>query len=291
MKVVGFTIARNVVKYDYPILESIQSILPICDEFLILVGDSEDDTLAYLQSIQSPKIKIHHSVWKETLNDGGKVLAVETDKALALIDKDTDWCFYLQADELIHEDDLATIQQGMLDNLQDKNCDGLLLNYIHFYHSYDYISTTSRFYKYEIRIFRRNRGVYAYRDAQGFRRGNDEKLKVKLLDAYVYHYGWARPPLNMKVKQKAIMKYFHDEEFIESTIGEKEEYDYAMLNAYLEPFEGTHPKLIQEKVNAMDWAVDLSLYRSKPRPKDTAKNFLRKYLNINLDYANYTLLK
>jgi hypothetical protein len=291
MKITGFTIARNVVKYDYPILESIQSVLPICDEFLILVGDSEDNTREYLASIDSPKIKIHDSVWEETLNDGGKVLAVETDKALALIDKDADWCFYLQADEVIHEKDLLTIQKGMQDNLEDKNCEGFLFNYIHFYHSYDYISTSSRFYKFEVRIFRRNIDIYAYHDAQGFRRGNNEKIKVKLLDAHVYHYGWARRPLSMKVKQEAIMKYFHDENYIKEAIGDREEYDYTLLNTYMKRFTGIHPKLMQAKVTSMDWEVDLNLYRSKPLLKDTVKNFLRKYLNINLDYANYKLIK
>ena len=126
MKVTGFTIARNVVKFDYPIKEAIESILPICDQFLILVGDSEDDTLAYLQSFNNPKIIIKESVWNETLQDGGKVLAVETDKAFQMIDADTNWCFYIQADEVVHEKYLPVIKAGMQNNVSNKKIDGLL---------------------------------------------------------------------------------------------------------------------------------------------------------------------
>jgi hypothetical protein len=35
MKVGGFTFVRNVVKYDYPVVESIRSILPVVDEFIV----------------------------------------------------------------------------------------------------------------------------------------------------------------------------------------------------------------------------------------------------------------
>ena len=45
MKVCGFSFIRNAVKYDYPIVESIRSILPICDKFVVAVGNSEDNTL------------------------------------------------------------------------------------------------------------------------------------------------------------------------------------------------------------------------------------------------------
>ena len=35
MKVVGFTFIRNALTYDYPVLESIQSLLPLCDEMVV----------------------------------------------------------------------------------------------------------------------------------------------------------------------------------------------------------------------------------------------------------------
>ncbi|MBM3912615.1 MAG: glycosyltransferase family 2 protein, partial [Sphingomonadales bacterium] len=45
MKVSGFTFIRNAVLLDYPILEAIRSILPLCDEIVVAVGKSEDETL------------------------------------------------------------------------------------------------------------------------------------------------------------------------------------------------------------------------------------------------------
>ena len=103
MFISGFTIIRNAILNDYPIVEAIQSILPVVDEMIVLVGDSTDETEQLIRSINSSKIKIHYSVWDMSLRSGGKVLAVETDKAKALINPKSDWAFYIQADEVIHE--------------------------------------------------------------------------------------------------------------------------------------------------------------------------------------------
>jgi len=101
MKVAGFTFIRNAIQYDYPIVEAITSILPICDEFVVALGSSEDDTENLLLSIGSPKIRIIHTQWDESLREGGQVLAVETNKAFDAISDDVDWCFYIQGDEAI----------------------------------------------------------------------------------------------------------------------------------------------------------------------------------------------
>ena len=42
MKISGFTFIRNGNKFDFPYIESIKSILPLVDELVIAVGDSED---------------------------------------------------------------------------------------------------------------------------------------------------------------------------------------------------------------------------------------------------------
>ena len=65
MKVSGFTIIRNAIKYDFPAVEAISSALPLCDEFVVAVGDCNDGTLELIQSISSPKIKIVRTVWEE----------------------------------------------------------------------------------------------------------------------------------------------------------------------------------------------------------------------------------
>src|ERR1700752_4569072 len=133
MKVSGFTIIRNAVKYDYPVVEAITSILPVCDEFIVSVGNSDDDTLELIKSINSPKIKIMESVWDDSLREGGKLLSIETNKAFDAIGSSSDWCFYIQSDEVIHEKYHEIIREGMKKYKDDKTVDGLLFHYTHFY--------------------------------------------------------------------------------------------------------------------------------------------------------------
>lgn len=133
MFVSGFTIARNVVRADYPLREAVYSILPVCDEMLIAVGKSDDTTLELVRSFDSPKIRIIETEWDDTLREGGKVLAVETNKAFDAVSDNADWCFYIQADECLHEQYLDHVREAMIDFCDDKDVEGLLLDYKHFY--------------------------------------------------------------------------------------------------------------------------------------------------------------
>ena len=145
MKVSGFTFIRNGIKLDYPIEEAIRSILPLCDEVVVAVGNSEDDTLNLIQNID-PKVRIIETVWDDSLREGGAVLAVETDKALRAISKDSDWAIYIQGDEVMHEDYYDNIRSDMNQYATDDDVDGLLFNYRHFYGSYDYIGDAIQWY-------------------------------------------------------------------------------------------------------------------------------------------------
>src|ERR1700733_4753699 len=120
MKIVGFTIVRKAIKLDYPILESLASLLPLCDEVIVSVGKSEDDTLNLIKGIPTDKIKIVESVWDDSLRKGGVLLAIETNKALDAVPADADWLFYLQADEVLHENDCEAIKANMLKWKDDK---------------------------------------------------------------------------------------------------------------------------------------------------------------------------
>jgi len=159
MKICGFTFVRNAVKYDYPVVESITSILPIVDEFIVSIGNCDDGTLELIQSIGSAKIRIVHSVWDDSLKEGGRVLAVETDKALAHIPAGYDWAFYLQADEVVHENDLKNITAAANKYADNKKIEGLLFKYTHFYGTYDYIGDSRRWYSHEIRLIRNNGNI------------------------------------------------------------------------------------------------------------------------------------
>ncbi|MBL7866083.1 MAG: glycosyltransferase family 2 protein, partial [Cyclobacteriaceae bacterium] len=141
MKVSGFTIIRNAVLLDYPVVEAIRSILPLCDEVVVAVGKSEDNTRELVRSID-PKIRVIDTVWDDTQREGGRVLALETDKAFAGIADDADWCFYIQADEILHESYLEVVSRAMKENMHDKQVEGLLFKYRHFYGSFDYVASS-----------------------------------------------------------------------------------------------------------------------------------------------------
>ncbi len=241
MKVSGFTFVRNAVKYDYPIVEAITSILPICDEFIVAVGNSEDETLSLIKSINSTKIKIINTVWDDSLREGGAVLAQETDKAFAEVSEDSDWAFYIQGDEVVHEDFLNSIQAAMLKHKDNPSVEGLLFKYKHFYGSYDYIGNSRQWYRNEIRIIRNDKRIRSYKDAQGFRK-EMRKLQVKAIDASIYHYGWVKPPKAQQAKQETFHKLWHDDKWVKEHVGEEEEFDYSNIDS-LVPFNDTHPKV------------------------------------------------
>src|SRR5882762_2435417 len=215
MKFSGFTIVRKAVGFDYPVKEAILSILPLCDEFVVAVGNSDDDTFGLINSIGSGKIKIIRTVWDDTVRDGGRTFALETDKAFKAVSPDADWAFYIQADEVIHEKYHEAIRTAMERYQTDSSVDGLLFHYRHFYGSFDYVGESWRWYRREIRIIRNDPQIFSYRDAQGFRKRPNEKLRVKLIDAFVYHYGWVKDPRIMRQKQNNSVQFYKDDEWIE----------------------------------------------------------------------------
>ncbi|WP_276133011.1 glycosyltransferase family 2 protein [Polluticoccus soli] len=290
MKVTGFSFIRNAIKFDYPIVESIKSILPVCDDFVVAVGNSEDGTLDLIRSIAPDKIRIVETVWDDSLRTGGQVLAEETNKAFRAIGEDTDWCFYIQGDEVVHEKYHPAIIEGMNKWKDHKEVDGLLFKYLHFYGSYDYVGTSSTWYPNEIRIIRNNKDIYSYRDAQGFRKGNNEKLRVKAIDAYMYHYGWVKDPRAMQRKQEQFNKLWHEDEWVEKNVVKANEFDYARNIDALELFKSTHPKVMQERINKINWKFDYDISFNNLSTKEKLKSFAGKYLGLNFSYKNYKLI-
>jgi len=287
MKVTGFTIIRNAIKFDYPVVEAITSILPICDEFVVAVGNSEDGTLQLIKSINSPKIKIIETVWDDSLRQGGQVLAIETNKAFDGISKEVDWCFYIQSDECVHEKHLASIKEAMQKYKDDKQVDGLLFNYVHFYGTYNYVGNSRRWYRKEIRIIKNNKSIRSYKDAQGFRKTDNSKLNVKPINAEIYHYGWVKPPKAQQAKQENFHKMWHDDEWMKKNIAQVEEFDYSQIDS-LEEFKGTHPQVFQKRVEAADWNFKFNQSQIKLSTKDKFLLFIEKTTGWKVgEYKNY----
>jgi hypothetical protein len=322
MKVAGFTFIRNAVRYDYPVAEAIQSILPVCDYFVVAVGKSDDGTLELVRSIGDPKIHIVETEWNDSLREGGRVLAEETNKAFDAIPPEYDWCFYIQADECVHEADLPIIRAGMERWLHDPQTEGLLFDYRHFYGSYDYIGVSRRWYRREVRIIRNDKRIRSYRDAQGFRRnpspdpspegrgdvvrvvpgsasplpsgeGSGEglrKLRVRRLPACIYHYGWVKNPAAQQRKQQGFNRLWHSDDVVEQMVGDKAVYHYDGAEP-LERFTGKHPAVMQPRIQVMNWQFSGDPTQATWSLKDRLSNWIEKRSGWRPgEYRNYVLL-
>ena len=290
MKVTGFTFIRNAVKFDYPVVEAIKSILPLCNDFVIAVGNSDDGTLELIQSIDKQKIKIIETIWDDSpeMKKRGKVFALETDKAFQAIPDDSDWAFYIQGDEAIHEKYLDVIYLAMEKWKDNSEVDGLLLNYKHFYGSYDYIGISPGWYRNEIRVIRNNKSIYSFRDAQGFRKEDDKKLNVKPVDAYVYHYGWVKEPETMMKKIRNTSTFYQDVNRLKK-LSVNQSYDYSRIDS-LSLFTESHPAVMQEKIKRKNWSFEHDISFNKLSLRYKAKIFIKKYLGINTYWENYHII-
>lgn len=290
MKISGFTIIKNAVINDYPIVEAITSILPIVDEMVVLVGDSSDDTRQLIENIKSEKIKIFESTWDKTLRKGGAVLAVETDKAFQLIDPESTWAFYIQADEVVHEKYLPAIVAACKQYKDDKNVEGLLFDYLHFYGSYNYVGDSRKWYNKEIRIIRNDKTIKAYKDAQGFRKGKT-KLKVKKIDACIYHYGWVKSPAQMKKKMHEVSKYWNPN--VDDGLHYPTSDDIFDFNDFdsLQLFNNSHPAVMQQRIKEQNWNIVLDLNQKRFSTKDKLLYWFEKKTGIRLfDFKNYRII-
>lgn len=290
MKVAGFSFIRNAVKFDYPIIEAIQSVLPICDEFIIALGESEDNTFELINSLKSDKIKIIHTKWDETLREGGRVLAEETNKAFSHISKDVDWAFYIQGDEVLHEDGLYEVNQAMMKYKDDKRVEGFLFNYRHFYGSYDFIGDSRRWYRKEIRIIRPLKNISSYKDAQGFRI-DGRKLRVISLQAYIHHYGWVKTPEAQQEKQKSFNKLWHDDNWMKKNIGDDKSFDYSEIDS-IRYFDGTHPLVMNNRIKNKNWSFDFDPTKKKLSFKSRFLHGVELISGWRIgEYKNYKIIK
>ncbi len=316
MRISGFTMVKNGTKLYYPVKESIMSIIPIVDEFVVALGDCDPDdrTLAEIESINSPKVKIIDQVWDIVKYPNGTENAHQTD--IAKSHCSGDWLFYLQADEVIHEKYLNTIVNRCSDLLGDKEVEGLLFKYMHFWGDYTHYQLSHGWYKNEIRIIRNDPEIHSWESAQSFRRipGFDGKnyrqqegtykLNVAALDAYVYHYGWVRPPEFMQNKKKALDTIHKGTEKVNQIYkSESMIYDYGAIGR-AKKFDGTHPKVMEDMISRFNWGDKLnysSSLSSLKREKMKHERFKYRLLSFLEQtflggseiggFKNYNLLK
>lgn len=289
MKVSGFTFIRNAIKYDYPVVEAITSILPLCDEIVVAVGNSEDDTRALIEGIGSAKIRIIDTTWDDSLREGGRVLAFETDKAFDALSTDSDWAFYIQGDEVLHEQFFEPLKEAMLRYKDQPEVEGLLFNYQHFYGSYDFVGDSRRWYRKEVRIIRNDKKIRSYRDAQGFRK-NDRPLNVKPVEATMYHYGWVKPPEAQQAKQENFNKLWHNDEWVDKNIPKTEGFDYSKIDS-LAHFTGSHPKVIQLRISRQNWQFNFDPTKKRLPFKSRLLHTIESLTGWRVgEYRNYKVI-
>lgn len=291
MKITGLTIVRNAVLNDFPVVEAISSVLPVVDEMIISIDKGDDDTDGLIRSIVSDKIRIVYSTWDMSLRKGGQVYAIETNKAMQHVSADTDWIFYIQADEVIHEKYHAVIRETAERYRTEKKVDGLLFKYLHFYGTYDYLGDSRKWYKHEIRIIRNDQSIHSYKDAQGFRRGG-EKLNVMHVDAEVYHYGWVKSPEQMKKKQKNVARFYNeDDKAVNKFLSQPDFFDFNEFDSIVY-FTGSHPEVMKHRIEAKNWEVSLNSSRKKFSPKEWLLYKIEQLTGKRLfTFRNYKILR
>jgi len=270
VKVSGFTIVRNAVKLDFPVEASIRSILPICDEVVVNVGRSEDDTLELIRSIKDPRIRILETEWDMTRRN--TVLGYETHRAMRACAHQ--WGVYIQADEVLHEDGAEALGDAIQKSDEDHRIEGLLVRYVHFYGGFDTVATHRRWYRREVRAVRLapELDIRPYQGAQGFRVGpGHRKIRARLTGAEMFHYGWARPAQALREKRDLGRTMYPWRDASES----------LPLLAWmpgLERFKGTHPEVAHRWIGARSFDPDRVI-----GPRRFRWRFLRYYVSTAIE--------
>ena len=238
MRVVGFSLVANAVRLEFPILEALRSILPLCDELVVNVGPSSDGTLDLVRSLGDPRLRTLEGRWESRV--GGGTLAVETQRALDACRGD--WAIYIQADEVLHEAGLEPLRRVMTETAPDAQVEGLLANFVHFYGSTDWMGTGRAWYRREIRVVRPGGGARSFEEAQGFRMGPAfRKLRGRPGGAACYHYGWARPVAALRAKREADNALYYAGRPRRPPVPDRLPWEVG-----LRPFRGSHPAVMAE---------------------------------------------
>jgi hypothetical protein len=244
MKVSGFTFLRNGQKLGYPFVESIRSVLPLVDEFVIALGPGDDATEPMLRAIGDPKIRIIPTQWNENIRCDYSVkgFVFGQQKSIALFNCTGDWAFYLEADEVMHEDDLPKIRAAMERHLDNPRVEALAFDYLHFYGNANTYAWSPRWYRSEVRIVRNT--IPAWSSESLFfnivvGHGKSRHPRAAHTGATLFHYGWVRSEAQMNLKSESVEKFWQNRPA--GCI------DYTQVDAAtLKLFTGKHPQVVQE---------------------------------------------
>lgn len=288
----GFSTVRNGIRLGYPLVESIKSILPLVDEFIITVGRSEDDTLKEIKKIGDKKIRIIETEWDPRFTVKGRILAVQSN--IALFQCTGDWAFYIQADEVFHDEDMGKIASLCDKYRHDDEVEGMLFDYTHFFGNYNWYGDSYHWYRKEIRIIKNHRGIISWRSAQSFR-ADGKKIRVIDSGARIFHYGWVRPPEVMAEKRRQHDELHHGKGHLKNIHQADYNYLSEMDTRCMKPFTGKHPAVMHERIEKYKTDFNPAMIRYKPKFKDIRRRIQNKIGKLTGwypgEYKNYILLK
>jgi glycosyltransferase involved in cell wall biosynthesis len=285
MKVSGFTFIKNGQILGYPFIESIKSILPIVDEFIVNVGESEDQTLAMINSIKDQKIRIIESKWNDNMRDRGYVYGQQ--KMISQFNCQGDWAFYIEGDEVYHEDDLFQIKQSMEKYLDDNNVEALVFDFYHFYGNSKSLLNSPGWYRSEARIIKNSIRSYAPDGLFWLILDSNKKgryPKAKHTGAHCYHYGWVRSEDQMNLKSSMVKKYWDADSM---------KIDYSQIDQLIiKEFKGTHPEVINNWLLKSDemYQADPTYRLNKKQKKHRIMIKIEKLFGLELSKKHFKLI-
>jgi glycosyltransferase involved in cell wall biosynthesis len=282
----GFTFIRNGVELGFPFEASIRSLLPLVDEFVVVVGQSNDDTLARVKAIGSPKIRIIETIWNERMADRGFVYAQQ--KMIAQFACTGDWAFYLEGDELVHEAELAKIRASVDQHHGNAAVEALVFDYFHFYGTPAFVANSPAWYRRECRLIRNTIRSYAPDGQYWLITGDHKKPRnpqAALANAHIYHYGWVRSNEAMQKKLDQVSKFWsHGAPVVQ----------YSQFDAkVLQPFTGTHPELVKpwlESSAEKSFTIDPDYKLSKREKRHRWLMKLEKAFGLDFSRKHFKLI-
>ena len=290
MKISFFTFLRNGVKLGYPFIESIRSALPLADEFIIALGpsaqDENDATRTAIEGLRESKIKLLPVLWNENMVTAGFVYGQQ--KMLAQSQCNGDWAFYLEADEVLHENDLESIRYSMQRHLYDKNVEALVFDYVHFFGSPLYQAISPGWYRRAPRVIRNSVRAVACDGLFWNVVIDNQKMRwprAALANAKIYHYGHVRPLDSMNRKQEAVERYWSKLPRLLSR--------YQIDPKALAPFTGEHPEVMRSWLNSKadyDFSPDLTYSPTSRDKRHRLGMQVEKAFGIDLSRKHFRLV-
>lgn len=282
MVISGFTFLRNGIINGYPFEQSIRSILPLCDEFIAVVGQSDDETLERVRAIDDPKMKVVETVWNENMEDRGFIYGQQ--KMIGMYHCTGDWAFYLEGDEVLHEDELATLHATMEKYVDDPDVEALYFDFHHFYGSPSQVGIAGyrrapRIIKNSVRAIAPDGLFFVVMDQN--KRGRYPRARYS--GGHIFHYGHVRAVDKMNAKIRLVSKYWSSEPQLMDSYGHID-------TAELRPFTGTHPAVMSDWLTheaETEFVPDPNYKRTWRDQKHRLKFWVERTFGVELSKKHY----